>query len=258
MELPGRLVKFAPVFKLFLLTLPVMPVRIALVEDNPLLLQTLSRNLSLFDEVQVVFTAGDGQEAVRLTGLHQPDVILMDIDMPRMNGIEATRQIREQHPAVRVLILTVFDYDDKIFAAIRAGASGYLLKEERTDQIVNAIEAVVSGGAPMSPLIAYKTLALLRQPLTAPAKAIPVALSVTVSLAATAKPAPSPATFALTKREIDILEQLTNGLSPTEIGNKLFISLSTVRKHVENIYDKLYVHTKLEAIRLAEQHGWFK
>lgn len=219
-----------------------MPVRIALVEDNPLLLQMLSRNLSLFDEVQVVFTAGDGQEAVRLACLHKPEVVLMDIDMPVMNGIEATRQIREQCPGVRVLMLTVFDYDDKIFAAIRAGASGYLLKEERVDQVVNAIEAVVNGGAPMSPLIAYKTLALLRQQ---PAEVAP-------------KPALKPAQFELTTREIEILEQLTNGLSPTEIGNKLFISLSTVRKHTENIYDKLYIHTKLEAIRLAEQYGWFQ
>jgi DNA-binding NarL/FixJ family response regulator len=229
-----------------------MPIRIALVEDNPLLLQTLSRNLSLFDEVQMVFTAGDGQEAVRLAGLHQPDVILMDIDMPLMNGIEATRLIRDQYPAVRILILTVFDYDDKIFAAIRAGASGYLLKEERADQLVNAIETVVSGGAPMSPLIAYKTLALLRQP---PAEPAPVAAIANQKIAA--KPAMTPAQFELTKREITILEQLTNGLSPTEIGNKLFISLSTVRKHIENIYDKLYVHTKLEAIRLAEQYQWF-
>lgn len=227
-----------------------MPVRIALVEDNPLLLQTLSRNLSLFDEVQLVFTAGDGQEAVRLTGLHQPQVILMDIDMPLMDGIEATRLIREQCPDVRVLMLTVFDYDDKIFAAIRAGASGYLLKEERADQIVNAVEAVVSGGAPMSPLIAYKTLALLRQQPTGSAPAL-------AEQKVVAKPAPTPAQFELTPREIEILEQLTNGLSPAEIGNKLFISLSTVRKHTENIYDKLYVHTKLEAIRLAEQYRWF-
>lgn len=234
-----------------------MPVRIALVEDNPMLLQTLSRNLALFDEVQMVFTAGDGQEAVRLAILHQPDVVLMDIDMPRMNGIEATRQIREQCPNVRVLMLTVFDYDDKIFAAIRSGASGYLLKEERVDQLVNAIEAVVNGGAPMSPLIAYKTLALLRQQ---PAESAP-AIAPVVALASPgipSKPAITPAQFELTPREIEILEQLTNGLSPTEIGNKLFISLSTVRKHIENIYDKLYVHTKLEAIRMAEQHGWFK
>lgn len=234
-----------------------MPVRIALIEDNPLLLQALSRNLALFDEVQVVFTAGDGQEAVRLACLHQPQVILMDIDMPIMNGIEATRQIREQCPNVRVLMLTVFDYDDKIFAAIRSGASGYLLKEERVDQLVNAIEAVMSGGAPMSPLIAYKTLALLRQqPPESTSATTPGVAG--VSPKNPSKPPTTPAQFELTTREIEILEQLTNGLSPTEIGNKLFISLSTVRKHIENIYDKLYVHTKLEAIRMAEQHGWFK
>jgi DNA-binding NarL/FixJ family response regulator len=229
-----------------------MPVQIAIVEDNPMLLQTISRTLSVFSEVQVVFTAGDGQEAVRLTGLHQPEVVLMDIDMPIMNGIEATQRIREQHPGVRVLMLTVFDYDDKVFAAIRAGASGYLLKEERADQIVNAIEAVVNGGAPMSPLIAYKTLALLRQQTAQPAG------SATAQDGKSVPKQPTPATFELTSREIDILERLTNGLTPTQISAEVFISLSTVRKHVENIYNKLYVHTKLEAIRLAEQYQWFR
>jgi len=228
-----------------------MPVRIAIVEDNPLLLQTISRTLSVFAEVQVAFTARDGQEAVRLTGLHQPEVVLMDIDMPIMNGIEATRQIKELYPAVRVLMLTVFDYDDKVFAAIRAGASGYLLKEERADQIVNAIEAVIDGGAPMSPQIAYKTLALLRQQTASPTAAL------TTGGGKLLAKQPTPATFELTAREVEILEQLTHGLTPVQISAKLFISLSTVRKHIENTYDKLYVHSKLEAIRIAEQHKWF-
>lgn len=229
-----------------------MPIRIAIVEDNPLLRQTISRTLSVFAEVQVVFTASDGQEAVHLTGLHQPEVVLMDIDMPIMDGIEATSQIKDLYPTVKILMLTVFDYDDKIFAAIRAGASGYLLKEERTDQIVNAIESVVNGGAPMSPLIAYRTLALLRQQTTQ------FTGLVTTPAGMPARKQPTPATFELTTREIDILERLTNGLTPAQISAEVFISLSTVRKHIENIYDKLYVHTKLEAIRLAEQHKWFE
>ena len=230
-----------------------MAIRIAVIEDNPALLQTICRNLSLFDEVSVVFTAGDGREAVRLTGLHLPDVILMDIDMPIMNGIEATLHIRGQYPAVRILMLTVFDYDDKIFAAIRAGASGYLLKDERTDQIVNAIEEVISGGAPMSPLIAYKILGLLRQESASPSPRPdePVASSAL-------KPSPRPEAFDLTKREVELLERLTNGLTPAQISADLFISLSTVRKHIENIYEKLYVHSKLEAIRLAEKYRWFE
>nr|WP_293843745.1 response regulator transcription factor [uncultured Arsenicibacter sp.] len=230
-----------------------MAIRIAVIEDNPALLQTICRNLSLFDEVSVVFTAGDGREAVRLTGLHLPDVILMDIDMPIMNGIEATLHIRGQYPAVRILMLTVFDYDDKIFAAIRAGASGYLLKDERTDQIVNAIEEVISGGAPMSPLIAYKILGLLRQESASPSPRPdePVA-------SPALKPSLRPEAFDLTKREVELLERLTNGLTPAQISADLFISLSTVRKHIENIYEKLYVHSKLEAIRLAEKYRWFE
>jgi len=217
-----------------------------------MLLQTVSRTLSVFTEVRVVFTASDGQEAVRLTGLHQPEVVLMDIDMPIMNGIEATRQIKALYPAVRILMLTVFDYDDKVFAAIRAGASGYLLKEERADQIVNAIEAVVNGGAPMSPQIAYKTLALLRR------QTATSAATLTTPVGKLPAKQLTPATFELTAREVEILERLTNGLTPAQISAELFVSLSTVRKHIENIYDKLYVHTKLEAIRIAEQHKWFE
>lgn len=224
-----------------------MPIQIAVVEDNPALLRTLTSALSRFEEVEVICTAMDGQHAIRQVEKYQPQVVLMDIEMPVLNGIRATAEICHNWPDIKVLILTVFDRDDKLFEAIKAGASGYLLKDERPAQIVSAIEEIVQGGAPMSPGIALKTLSLLRRQ----------------TIMDDTEPKPlqelhSPATFSLTPREIDILELVVEGYTPGDIADRLYISIGTVRKHVENIYDKLHVHSRLEAIRLAEQNRWFK
>ena len=205
-----------------------MPIRIAVVDDNPMLLRTVTRNLALFSEVQIVCTAMDGEQAIRQTEKHQPQVVLMDIEMPVLDGITATARIRHQWPQTKVLMLTVFDRDDKIFEAIKAGASGYLLKDERPARIVQAVEEVLAGGAPMSPGIALKTLNLLRQQTI-------VDDSVEKSL----RTLQSPETFALTTREVEILELVVDGQTPGQIGDRLFISASTVRKHIENIYGKL-------------------
>ena len=223
-----------------------MPIRIAVVDDNPGLLRTLLQNLALFSEVEVVCTAMDGEQAIRQIDKHQPQVILMDIEMPVLDGITATARIKQQWPSINVLMLTIFDRDDKLFEAIKAGASGYLLKDERPARIVQAIEDVVAGGAPMSPGIALKTLTLLRQQ-TLIDKSVEKSLQML----------PLPDAFALTNREIEILELVVEGYTPGQIADRLFISASTVRKHVENIYGKLRVHSRLEAIRLAEQNRWF-
>ena len=140
-----------------------MPIRIALVDDNPSLLRSIGQNLVAFDEIDLVFTAMDGQQAVRLAQLHRPQVVLMDIEMPVMNGIVATAILHDTLPDIKVLMLTVFDRDDTIFEAIKAGASGYLMKDERPARIVAAIDEALAGGAPMSPGIALKTLGLLRR-----------------------------------------------------------------------------------------------
>jgi DNA-binding NarL/FixJ family response regulator len=224
-----------------------MPIRVALVEDNPNLLKALRQNLSLYDEIEIVGVAMDGERATQLAEKQRPQVVLMDIEMPIQDGITATDTITRKWPETKVLILTIFDRDDKLFEAIKAGASGYLLKDERPAQIVQAIQEVMDGGAPMSPGIALKTLNLLRQQTI-------VYDDSTRQLDVVQ----SPEAFSLTSREVEILEQLVEGLTPIQIGELLFISHYTVRKHIENIYNKLHVHTRLEVIRLAEQNRWFK
>lgn len=224
-----------------------MPVRIQIVDDNATLLRSISRNLSAFEEVDIVCTAHDGHHAISQAEAHQPEVILMDIEMPGMDGIEATALLRVRLPAVKVLMLTVFDREDKIFDAIKAGASGYLLKDERPSRIVQAIEEILDGGAPMSPGIALKTLNMLRQQTI-------VVSNQTLNLK-TIRP---PEAFSLSAREIGILELVVDGLTPQQIGDKLFISAKTVRKHIENIYEKLHIHSRIDAVKLAGLNQWFK
>lgn len=221
-----------------------MPISCAIADDNSALLQTLARNLSAFGELSLVFTASNGQQALEMARQHQPEVILMDIDMPIMDGIRATALIHELLPDTKILMLTIFDRDDKLFDAIKAGASGYLLKDEPPARIVTAIEEALDGGAPMSPGIASRALAMLRRQSFADANK-------------DRKAPPTPDSYFLTTREIEILEQLSQGFATQQIADRLCISDRTVRKHVENIYDKLHVHSKYEAIQLAGKHQWF-
>ena len=221
-----------------------MPISFAIADDNTVLLSTLARNLSVFTELSLLFTATNGQQAVDLARQQPPQVMLMDIDMPILDGIGATARLSELLPDTKILMLTIFDRDDIIFNAIKAGASGYLLKDEPPARLVAAIEEAVNEGAPMSPGVASRALALLRRqpfPERTPAR----------------QAAPPPQSYYLTSREIEILEQLSLGLSNQQIADKLFISDRTVRKHLENIYQKLHVHSKLEAVQLAGRHQWF-
>lgn len=217
-------------------------IKVGLVDDNPTLLRNISQNLAIFEEIQLVFKAINGRDALTKAGSHAADIILMDIDMPEMDGIEATRCIKDLYPAIKVIILTVFDREDKIFEAIKAGATGYLMKDERPSRIVAAIEEVMEGGAPMSPIIAMKTLQMLRSQVVEEVKIQSVV---------------SPQSFDLSNREVEILEKIAEGLTYQQIGDKLFISAKTVRKHTENIYEKLHVHSKLEAIKIGQKNQWF-
>lgn len=223
-----------------------MPFRVAIVDDNISLLRSISQNLSNFAEVMLVFKAMNGKDAVSLTGTENPEVILMDIEMPEMDGIEATRRIKELYPEKKIIMLTVFDRDDKIFEAIKAGATGYLMKDERPSRIVNAIEEAIEGGAPMSPIIAIKILKILRSQTLVAENTVQVIEKIE-----------SPEAFNLSKREIEILEKIANGLTYQQIGDAIFISPKTVRKHIENIYEKLQVHSKMEAVKIARRNRWF-
>jgi DNA-binding NarL/FixJ family response regulator len=218
-----------------------MKVRIGIVEDNMNLTRSLLENLKGFPDIEILFTADNGKNAIeklaKLSPENLPQVILMDIEMPVMNGIEATCAISAAYNNIKIIMLTVFDNDDKIFDSILAGASGYLLKDEPANKIIEGIHDCIKGGAAMSPVIASKALNLLR----------------TGSM----RPVPETEETVLSKREMEILEQVANGLSYTQIAEKCFISPGTVRKHIENIYEKLHVHTKLEAVQLASKKNWF-
>ena len=159
----------------------------------------------------------------------------MDIEMPEVNGIEATYQIKQRWPQIKVIMLTVFDSDEKIFNSIRAGADGYLLKDAENQDLEKAIRDTLEGGAAMTPSIALKTLRLLRNP------QLPENLA-------------EPEEVRLSKREIEILEQLSKGLKYKIIADNLFLSIGTVKKHVDNVYAKLQAHNKLEAIQKAKSN----
>lgn len=213
-----------------------MPLKIAIAEDNIFLLHAIKEKLSFFSDLQVVMIAENG--ALLLEQLQQDcsvDLILMDIDMPVLNGIETTAQIKKLYPQIKIVILTVLDDYNNIFQAIQAGANGYLLKEVNPRDLHKSIHETLAGGAAMTPVIAQKTLQLLRNPSiqTAPKKSL---------------------TVKLTKREIEILEQLSFGLSHTKIATNLSRAPKTIRNHIENIYKKLQVHSKLEAVQKARDN----
>ncbi len=208
--------------------------KIAIAEDNDFLAKSITDKLALFsDKFEVSFRAKNGREIVDYVLKNsKPDVILMDIEMPLLDGIKATELITSPFPEIRIIILTVFDDDDKIFNAIKAGASGYLLKDEPIEKIIEGIDIVLSGGAPMSAAIAAKTLQLLRNK-------------------DNSADSFDNTDFNLTKREIEILEYLKQGYDYNKTANLLFISPFTVRKHIENIYRKLQVNNKIQAVQKA-------
>lgn len=213
-----------------------MQIRVGLADDNPKLLQAITKGLKQYEHIQLEFIALNGQEVLTNLDKKEIDVMLMDINMPVMDGIVATQKLKNVYPDVKVIMLTVFDENDKIFDSILAGASGYLLKDVKTIQIIQAIEEVLEGGAPMSPEIASRILVLLRGK-----------SSGEIQQQRADK-------FGLTQRQVEILQEIAEGLHYNQIAEKLFISPKTVRKHIENIYSKLHVHNKVEAIQLAMKH----
>lgn len=212
-----------------------MKIRIAIIDDNNFLIKSVREKLSFFDDVAISFTANDGQECVdKLKKNFRTDLILMDIEMPKLNGIETTALVKQKYPQIKIIMLTVFDDDDNIFKAIQSGADGYLLKDTAPQALYDAIVQTMEGGAAMTPSIALKTLNLLRSPLSV-------------------HDDETDDNIRLTSRETEVLEQLSKGLPYTAIAENLCISPSTVRRHIENIYQKLQVHSKTEAIALAKK-----
>lgn len=211
-----------------------MLIQLAIAEDNSFALEGLKSRLANYPEIKVIHTAKNGKELLaQLSKNHNIDLVLMDLQMPEMDGIEATATVRSKYPQIKVLILTTFDDDESLFNAILAGASGYMLKEDSGIEIFQAIMDTLSGGAAMSPVIALKTLKLVREPIQTNKKV---------------------EDFDLTNREMELLNQLKNGLTYEEIAANLYISYHTVRKHIENIYRKLQVNNKVEAVKKARDN----
>lgn len=214
-----------------------MSIKIAIVDDNSFLIHAIKEKLSFFEDVIVKHTSLNGSELLtRLEESHNLDLILMDIEMPVLNGIETTQVVKRKYPQLKIIMLTAFDNDEHIFNAIKAGADGYLLKEINPDDLYTGIKETLNGGAAMNPSIALKTLKLLRNPIDIQNQKDQEEIS-------------------LSKREVEVLEQLSKGLSYTAIADNLFLSPGTVRKHIENIYKKLQVHSKIEAVQKAKDHN---
>lgn len=190
--------------------------------------------LKLEPDIEVVGTAEDGDEVVAMVAKKEPDLVLMDLKMPGLNGVEATRQIRTKHPDVKVLVLTTYDDDEWVFDAVKAGASGYLLKDTPRDELVKAIRGTVTGKTYVDPSVAGKVLEQVSSHQTQPATLI---------------------TSKLTEREIEVLRLIAKGMSNTDISERLFLSEGTVRNHVSAILAKLGVSDRTQAAVIAIQHG---
>jgi len=222
-----------------------MKIPIAIVDDSTQNRLFLAEKIKFSDDVSVCFTAKNGidfLEQMKALPKHlHPAVVLMDIEMPEMKGTEAVKFGRQIYPDVKFLMLTVFDDDDKIFEAIKNGASGYLLKDEKTSTIIEHIQQLQEiGGAPMSPTIARKALSLLSRSNFSDDSGVKDNLSARLS-----------------DRECSVLKLVVEGKDYKAIAEKLFVSTNTIRKHIANIYDKLHVNSKAQVINMALQSKWF-
>ena len=203
----------------------VRSIRVGLVEDDEGIRASLGDILARSKTCQVVCSCGDGETALTTLAEHQPEVVLMDINLPGMNGIECVRQLKKRLPAAQVIMLTVYGDNERLFRSLMAGASGYLLKSTPSAKLLEAIQDVRAGGSPMTPQIARRVVQYFR----------------TV-------PQPASELDLLTPREKQLLDQLSQGFLYKEIVANLGMSLDTVRTHIRNIYEKLHVHSRTEAV----------
>ena len=211
-------------------------IKVLLAEDHAVVRQGIREILLREEDIEIVGEVGDGEEAVQAAGQVEPDVILMDIAMPKLNGIEATRQIKKSHPSISILVLTAYDNEEFIFALLEAGAAGYLLKNVQSKQLLTAIRAVYYGDSVLHPDIAKKVLKRLL-------------------LGSEQRPEQQKEGL-LTKRELEVLRLGSEGLSNKLIAAKLFLGERTVQTHWRNIFNKLGVSSRTEAIMNGLSKGW--
>ena len=211
-------------------------IRVLLADDQALVRSGFQMILSAQPEIEVVGEAESGRQAIDLANRLAPDVILMDVRMPNVDGLEATRRLVELGTTARIVILTTFDLDEYVYAAIRAGASGFLLKDVRPQQLVEAIEVVAAGDALLAPSVTQRLLARFAEALTRPEER-----ASELSL--------------LTERELDVLKLVAAGLSNAELAERLFLSETTVKTHVSSVLRKLSLRDRVQAVVLAYEAG---
>ncbi|SEK88111.1 DNA-binding response regulator, NarL/FixJ family, contains REC and HTH domains [Streptacidiphilus jiangxiensis] len=235
------------------------PVRVVVADDQQVVREGIVMLLGLLPGIEVVAAAADGEEAVALVAEHAPEVVLMDLRMPRCDGVEATRRIRAEHPGTAVIVLTTYADDDSLFPALQAGARGYLTKDAGSEEIARAIRDVRSGAAGLSPQVQARLLERLSaaQPPPAPESAPASEQAPEPGLAPAPAPAsaPGPLPDGLTAREAEVLGLIAAGLSNQEIAARLFVSVATVKTHINNLFAKTGVRDRAQAVGYAYKHG---
>jgi NarL family two-component system response regulator LiaR len=212
-------------------------IRIMLAEDHVVVRESIRQFLEREDDLEVVGEAGNGDEAIQLADQLKPDIIVMDVAMPNVNGVEATRKIKMLRPATAVLALTAYDYDQYIFALLEVGAAGYLLKDVSGQELIDAIRAVHRGDCVLHPAVARKVMARFRGPTIKPGKEGKIDL--------------------LTERELKVLKRAARGMCNKEIAEELFLSARTIEAHFSSIFNKLGVSSRTEAVVYGLKRGWF-
>jgi len=218
-------------------------IRVLAVDDQRVVREGLAMLLGLLPDVEVVGTAADGEEALALAGELRPDVILMDLRMPRVDGVEATRRLRASHPEIKVVVLTTYADDRSVIDALRAGALGYLTKDAGADEIRQALQRVASGQASLDPAVQMHLVEAIATTATA------------ATTDATSAPAASQLPDGLTPREVEVLGLIGAGLSNTEIAAQLFVSEATVKSHVNHMLPKIGARDRAQAVGYAYRHG---
>lgn len=212
-------------------------IRILLVEDHVIVRQGTRQLLENEPDMEVVGEAGDGEQAVKLASELHPDMVIMDVAMPKLNGIEATRQIKQILPSTVVLVLTGYDDDEYIFSLLEIGAAGYLLKDVSGDELIDAVRSVYAGGPVLHPVVVHKLMTHFKRRTTEPIESHPQSF--------------------LSEREMEVLKLTAKGISNREIAEALFISVRTVQAHLRSIFNKLGVGSRSEALVYGLKRGWF-